>query len=71
MRRLLVAGGLVVLAAVNVAAAGSNRFWDPAPAGQSLDHQTRQVLAQVHDPLRITMFAKEDTGPQHRLLERY
>jgi hypothetical protein len=70
-RLLLVAVATVLLGVANLAAAGSGRYWDPSPAGQSLDPQTRHVLGRVRDPLRITMFARDDAGPQRRLLERY
>lgn len=56
---------------VNGWAAGSTGYWDPSPEGQSLDPQTREVLRRVDAPLRLTMFAPPDAGPQRRLLERY
>ena len=72
MKRFIVALVAVgILAAANLAAAGSTRYWDPAPPGQSLDPQTREVLGRIRHPLKLTMFAREEAGAQRRLLERY
>jgi hypothetical protein len=70
-RLVLAAVAVAILGVANFAAAGSNRYWDPSPAGQSLDPQTRAVLGRVGHPLRVTMFARDDASAQRRLLERY